>query len=199
MDSIRDSIINFPWLNSGPKNKLLDEIEVITVKKRTVLQKKGDPSDKAFFVKKGLIRSYTIDSKGKEHVFMFGPEGWIVSDIESQTKGAPCELYIDALEDSELEVFDKDLIEILKNNPETKIDPSFFSIETNRLLRRVGVLQKRVIMLMSASAQTRYEDFLQTYPQIVQRVPQKMIASYLGITPEALSKIRRHIAKGNGH
>ena len=63
-----------------------------------------------------------------------------------------------------------------------------FGIE--KLLKRVAVLQKRIIMLMSATAWERYQDFIETYPNIVQRVPQKMIASYLGITPEALSKIR---------
>jgi CRP-like cAMP-binding protein len=69
------------------------------------------------------------------------------------------------------------------------------NIGISRLMKRISVLQRRVIMLMSATALQRYNDFLEMYPNIVQRVPQKMIASYLGITPEALSKIRGQLAK----
>ena len=127
---------------------------------------------------------------------MFGPEGWVVSDIASHTGKTPSELYIDTLEDSEVEMVDRHLIETIQTYPEMEITQEFFALQMERLMRRVAVLQKRVIMLMSASALERYEDFLSTYPQIVQRVPQKMIASYLGITPEALSKIRGQIARG---
>ena len=107
---------------------------------------------------------------------MFGPEGWIVAD--NTPAEVPVDLYIDALEDSTVLVLDKDLS---RENP--KAQP---------LLRRIAVLQKRVILLMSASALDRYEHFEETYPDIMQRVPQKMIASYLGITPEALSKVKNN-------
>ncbi len=105
---------------------------------------------------------------------MFGPEGWTVAD--NVAPDIPCDLYIDALEDSVITVFPKDI------QKESKNAPAF--------IKRIAVLQKRVIMLMSASALERYDHFIQTYPEIVQRVPQKMIASYLGITPEALSAIK---------
>ena len=161
-----------------------------TVKKGTLLQKKYDDNSKVYFVKKGCLRSYTIDDKEKEHIFMFAPEGWIISDIESQVNNAPTELYIDAIEDSEIEIM-----------PRGNADELFFAKEMvdnigiSRLMKRISVLQRRVIMLMSATALQRYNDFLEMYPNIVQRVPQKMIASYLGITPEALSKIRGQLAK----
>lgn len=109
---------------------------------------------------------------------MFGPEGWIVADNLPEEQ--PSDLFIDALEDSVVCVFEKDFS---------------VGLDTQKLIRRLSVLQKRVIMLMSASSLVRYEHFLQTYPDISQRVPQKMIASYLGITPEALSKIRGEQAK----
>lgn len=147
----------------------------ITVKKGQILQQTGDLNSKAYVVKSGLLRSYSIDEKGKEHIFMFGPEGWIISDY--LPAGQPCDLFIDALEDSTLIVREKNYDEILKS-------------ETEKLFKRISVLQKRVIMLMSSSAIQRYEHFIETYPQIVQRVPQRMIASYLGITPEALSKVK---------
>ncbi|RIJ42499.1 Crp/Fnr family transcriptional regulator [Pontibacter oryzae] len=142
----------------------------INVKKKQVLQIKGDLYSKAYIVESGLLRSYTIDETGKEHIFMFGPEGWIVTDYASGDE--PCDLYIDALEDSVV-------IQIEKN---TELD-----FDQKKIIKRIRVLQSRVIMLMSASAIDRYEHFISTYPTIVQRVPQYMIASYLGITPEALS------------
>ena len=157
--------------------------------KGDILQREGENCFKAFFVKKGLLRSYTIDDKGKEHIFMFASENWVIADIESQEFNQPAKLFIDCVEASEIIILDRSLlfksdlnIDQLKNN-------------ANLLSRRVAVLQSRVIMLMSASAKERYELFLITYPKIPNRVPQRMIASYLGITPEALSKIRGKTAK----
>ena len=117
--------------------------------------------------------TYSIDEKGKEHIFMFAPEGWIVAD--ASTINGPADLFIEAMENSELIIQDIELF--VKANPIA-------------LIKRIAVLQKRAIMLMSATAIERYESFMKTYPNIVQRVPQKMIASYLGITPEALSKAK---------
>ena len=153
-------------------------MKTITVKKGQFLQRKGDLNSKVYSVKSGLLRSYAIDEKGKEHIFMFAPENWIIADNLPQE--VPSDLFIDALEDSEIVVLEKN---IDKEN------------HSHKLIRRLSVLQKRVIMLMSASAIERYHDFENTYPQIIQRVPQKMIASYLGITPEALSKVKGEQAK----
>ncbi|MFT7299359.1 MAG: CRP-like cAMP-binding protein [Sphingobacteriales bacterium] len=155
------------------------EEKIKQVKRGEFLQREGELSTSVFYVKKGLLRSYTIDSKGKEHIFMFGSEGWIVADnVASGEKG---ELFIDALEDSMV-------------IPISKISPP--KSDFQKLHKRIGVLQKRIIMLMSAPAIERYNHFLEVYPDIVQRVPQKMIASYLGITPQALSTLRGAIAKG---
>ncbi|MDB4340044.1 Crp/Fnr family transcriptional regulator [Crocinitomicaceae bacterium] len=145
----------------------------VSVKKGDILQYKGDVSNKIYSVEKGLLRTYSIDEKGKEHIFMFAPEGWIVAD--ASTINGPADLFIEAMENSELIVQDNELF--VKANPIA-------------LIKRIAVLQKRAIMLMSATAIDRYQSFIETYPNIVQRVPQKMIASYLGITPEALSKAK---------
>lgn len=166
------------------KEKIKQSTTLKKVKKGTVLQTKGDRTIYDYYVRKGLLRSYTIDEKGKEHIFMFAPEDWLISDIESQVYDKTAELYIDALEDSEVEMIDRNA---LKN---IEAATYFNGEELNKLLKRVAVLQRRVLLLMSATAMERYEHFLETYPAIVQRVPQKMIASYLGITPEGLSKIR---------
>ena len=176
------------FLNSEMPESLKSKIEGITtlrkIKKGTLLQRKGDRVSNNYYVKKGLLRSYTIDEKGKEHIFMFASEDWFMSDIESQVFNKTAELYIDALEDSEVEVVDREAFKTIE------ADKYFGNGEFKKLLKRVAVLQRRVLLLMSATAMERYEHFLETYPDIVQRVPQKMIASYLGITPEGLSKIR---------
>ena len=154
----------------------------LSVKKGEILQHKGELNSKVFIVKKGLLRSYSRDEKGKEHIFMFAPEGWIMGDAVDHA--SLTELTIDAIEDSELIVREKDL--------ERDGTPQGFE----GLARRLLVLQRRIIMMMSVSAIERYEHFESTYPELVQRVPQKMIASYLGITPEGLSKVKANRLKG---
>ena len=149
------------------------KMKQIHVKKGETLQKSGDANSKVYVVISGLLRSYIIDEKGKEHIFMFAPENWTIAD--SANPKDFCDFFIDALEDSVVHVKDKTVDN--KNN-------------TQLLYNRIDVLQKRVIMLMSSSAIDRYEHFIKTYTDIAQRVPQKMIASYLGITPEALSKAK---------
>ena len=111
---------------------------------------------------------------------MFAPENWIISD--NYDASIPCELFIDALEDSELKVTEK--------------EESYQNVPVKPLLKRIATLQNRIILLMSSNAIERYEHFVETYPDIIQRVPQKMIASYLGITPEALSKVKGEKARG---
>ena len=155
------------------------ELEQVTFKKGSILQRKGDIAQRIYWVQQGLLRSYTIDEKGKEHVFMFASEGWIMGD--NVPLGHPAELYMDALEDTQALVGDKASI------------PHLNADQSEKLFRRMYVLQQRVLMLMSASAADRYLHFTQTYPDIIQRVPQRLIASYLGITPEALSKVKRDL------
>ena len=155
------------------------DVGAMKVKKGQILQHAGELNTKVFDVEAGLLRSYTIDQKGKEHIFAFANEGWTIADLCEVTD--PCELFIDALEDSTITVIEKE---------ERKRQ-----VDINTVVNRVFVLQKRVIMLMSASAIERYEHFVKIYPNIVQRVPQKMIASYLGITPEALSRVRKEQTK----
>lgn len=121
------------------------------------------------------MRSYSIDDKGKEHIYMFAPENWIIAD--NCDAKLPCELFIDALEDSVVIISEK--VEAIQN------------ANVNSLVNRLSTLQHRIIKLMSSNAIERYEHFIETYPNILQRVPQRMIASYLGITPEALSRVRK--------
>ena len=150
----------------------------IQVKKGQILQRSGEFNSKIYYVKSGLLRSYAIDKKGKEHIFMFAPEGWVIGDSVSPEE--PTMLFIDALEDSTVVVGEK---RIEKEN------------NGRKLINRIKVLQKRIIQLMSSTALERYEYFIQTYPELSQRIPQRMIASYLGVTPEALSKVKSERVK----
>ncbi|MEM8486773.1 MAG: Crp/Fnr family transcriptional regulator [Bacteroidota bacterium] len=155
-------------------------MKTINVVKGQVLQTKGELDTKVYVVQSGLLRSYSIDENGKEHIYLFAPEEWIIAD--ACRRDEPCELFIDAIEDATVTVHEKVL--------GTKI------VDQQPFINRLRVLQNRIILLMSASAIERYEHFVETYPDIVQRVPQRMIASYLGMTPEALSKVKSARVKG---
>ena len=170
-------------LNFDPKAK------VKKFQKGHLLQRAGDSKASTFYVKKGLLRSYIIDSKGKEHIFMFAPEGWIIADLEALEFNEPVQLFIDCLEDSEVILFNRDCL-FKDDLPKEKV------LENAQLLyRRMGKLQRRVLMLMGSPAIDRYTYFLETYPELPNRVPQHMVATYLGITPQALSKIRGQISR----
>lgn len=158
--------------------KKLEKLQRIKVKKGQILQRADDLNNEVYHVESGLLRSYSIDENGKEHIFMFAPEKWLIGD--GVPKDEPCQLFIDAIEDSVVVPIERD-------------SPVLF--DSKKLIKRIEVLQNRIIKLMSASAIRRYEDFIETYPDIVQRVSQKMIASYLGITPEALSTVKRNRLK----
>lgn len=153
-----------------------------TFAKGHIIQRQGDLDHYVYHVKSGLLRSYALDQNGKESIFMFAPEGWTIGDARGPEREA--ELYIDALEDSEVLVLPKDL-----NREKQNVGP---------IIKRLAVLQTRIIMLQSSSAIERYEHFLQSYPDIVQRVPQRMIASYLGVTPETLSAAKSAWKKKSG-
>lgn len=155
------------------------KLKTINVKKGQILQRSGELNTKVFTVESGLLRSYSIDNKGKEHIYMFASENWIIADICDID--IPCDLFIDAIEDSTFTLTEKDFAKLTSDR--------------KSLFNRLAVLQKRIIMLMSYSAVERYQHFVETYPDIIQRVPQKMVASYLGITPEALSRVRKEISK----
>jgi len=190
MKSIIDTILGDREIPDDIRNKVQSSIQVKHVAKGEILLRENEKATHSFYVQKGLLRSYVIDKKGKEHIFSFAPEDWLISDMASQVQNTPSRLFIDAIEDSDIEIFDRTNFEKLG-----LMSSNTSSAGIKKLLRRVSVLQDRIIMLISATALERYQDFEKTYPNLIQRVPQKMIASYLGITPEALSKVRGEYAR----
>ena len=186
------------FLRCTPLKKMKELTEILNIdidlktkafKKGEFLQKADDLRTFAIYVKKGLLRSYIIDSNGKEHIYMFASEGWIIADIEALEFDIPAQLFIDCLEDSEVIFFNNACL-FKADLPKEKI------LENVRLLsRRMGRLQRRVLMLMGTPAIDRYQYFLEIYPELPNRLPQKMIASYLGIMPQTLSTIRSKLAR----
>jgi len=160
------------------------------VSKGEVLLNLGSIASYGYKVETGCLRSYVIDQSGKEHILQFAPEGWLISDLDSFTNRKPAVIFIDAIEDSEVSFISKSDFGDLYS-----LDKAVL-IEMNIKFRNNFIVtNKRIISLLSATAEERYIEFTETYPTLVQRIPLKLIASYIGITPEYLSELRRKIAK----
>lgn len=159
-------------------------------KKGDYLLQEGQTCTHTFFVEKGLLKQYSIDNKGKEHILYFAPESWFLTDRASMFFNEPSHYFIQALEDSVVRLLDESLMEKI-----AKTIPDFVSFNQKLLHNHINQLQKRVTSLQSATAEERYLDFIRVYPDITLRVPQALIASYLGITPESLSRVRKELAQ----
>lgn len=160
------------------------------VRKRGFLLQEGDVCKQIAFVTKGCLRSYTVDSKGDEHVMQFAIESWWISDLYSFLSGEPGTYYIDALEDSELLLIDNGSYERLCTDV-----PKFERFFRLLLQNNYIATQRRIAASLSMSAEDQYLHLLRSYPNIIKRVSQRHIASYLGITPEALSRIRKRLSE----
>lgn len=171
---------------------LTDAIKTQTIAKGTVLLNPGEICHHSFFVENGLLRSYTIDHSGKEHLIQFASENWIISDRSSIFFNEPSDFYIDAIEETTFIFLDQEFI-----NKASEISLSFRLFNEKALQNHIRHLQKRINLLLGATAEQRYLDFIRLYPDLMLRVPQWMIASYLGITPESLSRVRKELAKRN--
>lgn len=162
------------------------------VAKGEILLQPGDVCHHTFFVEKGLLRMYSLDKNGKEHIIQFAPEKWLMSDRSSLYFNEKSNYFIEAVEDSELLLLSPDFFHNIKLNfPGT--------IANNDLLlqKHVRNLQNRVNSLLAETAEERYMKFIKMYPDLMLRVPQWMVASYLGITPESLSRVRKELARKN--
>ena len=161
------------------------------LRKKQYLLQEGDVAKSVAFVEKGVLRSYTVDENGDEHIVQFALEGWFISDLYSFLTGEPATHNIDAVEDAELVLISKSANdELLKTMP--KYETFNRLLITNAYL----ALQRRLTSIISQPTEERYKAFQTLYPHIVQRVPQHMIASYMGLTPESLSRIRKRISAG---
>jgi CRP-like cAMP-binding protein len=154
------------------------------------LQRAGDVSRHASFVASGCLRNYVIDPKGKEHIVQFAPETWWLADSNSISTGAPSTYFVDALEDSELLLIDGPSHQRLVDRVH-----GYGAAFRAGLQKHAAAKDQRIVSALSASAEERYLEFLRVYPSIAQRVPQNMLASYLGMTPETVSRIRKNLSR----
>jgi CRP-like cAMP-binding protein len=159
------------------------------LRKRQYFLQEGDVSKYQAFVAKGILRSYTVDEKGGEHILQFASEGWWIADLSSYLTGEPSFLNIDALEDADLLLLSKaDWERAMEKLP--ALEHYFRIILQNHLV----ATQKRLLQSLAETAEMKYNRFLKTYPECIQRMPQHMIASYLGVTRETLSRVRKQMS-----
>ena len=159
------------------------------LKRKQAILQEGFPCKHYTFVVKGCLRLFAIDQKGSEHNILFAAENDWIADISSFHSGKPSGLFIEAIEPaSVLQIDQQDLYFLYTNIP--KLDRIFKVIVENKYV----ALQDRVLQYISSTAQQRYLSFLEQYPSLALRLPNTQIASYLGITPEFLSKIRKDLA-----
>jgi len=159
-------------------------------KKGDILLSPGSLKSEIYFIDSGLLRYYSVDEKGKEHIIQFAPENWMLSDRDTTIFHQPSTFFIDAIEDTEALILKTDFFPAIQH-----IVPDILNLNISMLHNSIRFMQKRINMLLSASAEERYLDFIKLYPNLTLRVPQWMIASYLGITPESLSRVRKDLAK----
>ena len=171
-------------LTKEQENYFLSLLKNKKVRKKLFLSQEGDISKGPFFVTKGILRSYTVDKNGFEHVLQFAPPGWWMADMYSLITQQPGSLSIDAVEDSDVLLLPKQELDKLYN--EIPAFERFFRILAENAL---VTFQQRLIDNLSLTAKERYENFCKRYPLLIERLPQKQVASYIGVTPEFLSKM----------
>ena len=158
------------------------------LRKHQFLLNEGEVCTHIGFVNSGCLREYTIDKKGNEHIIQFAIADWWISDLNSYLSGLPSAYNIDALQDSEVLLLEKSAREELLDNCK-KMDRFFrLLIEANYI-----ATHQRIVDSLSSSAEERYLKLIKTYPKLFEIVPQNQIASYLGITPQSLSRIRKEL------
>ena len=168
--------------------ELIPKLRSKVFPKGSVLVRPGETRSHAYFVETGLLRSYSIDETGKQHVIQFAPENWFISDRGSLYFGAPSKFTIEAIEETTVIVIDQQYEDYIAGIPGSQKKIELI------LQNHIWFLQKRIDSLLAATAVTRYLEFIRLYPNLTMRVSQWMIASYLGITPESLSRVRKELA-----
>jgi len=176
---------------SNDEMQLIESVcKVKKLRKKQFLFQEGDIWHYNAFICRGLVKTFSIAENGTEHIINFAPENYWTGDRESLTNGTPSRLNIDAIEPTELLLIDKSDFEKLCSQI-----PQLNQMVNQIIQKSFIVSQNRILANISFTAEEKYQNFLEKYPHIVNRIPQHMIASYIGITPETLTRLRRNMVK----
>ena len=190
MQSIIQNIAKHVSLTPDEQNLFLSKAETKIFKAKTILLSAGELSNETYFVNSGILRSFNINDNIIEHVLHFACEGWWIGDMYSYISEKPGNLFIEVLEDAEIVMLSKENHqELYQKIP--KLERFFRILAENSLVAH----QERLMDNLSLSAEERFEKFCVKYPTLIQRVPQKQIASYIGVTPEFFSKMKAKMLK----
>ena len=160
-----------------------------SIPKGTTLLLAGETARAVYYVKQGCLKSYVMDAAGKEHILQFAPEDWLITDLDSFYNEKPALLSIEAIEPSEIITYDKTVFPL-----DEQMAPPMLQDALQKLRNNLIATHHRLITLLSSTAEERYLDFQERYPSLHGRLSQKLIAAYIGVTPEYLSDIRRKLA-----
>ncbi|MCA9735518.1 Crp/Fnr family transcriptional regulator [candidate division KSB1 bacterium] len=190
--ALHDNILKRIKISEEDFAQCISFFKAAKIKRKQFLLREGEICKYTCFVSKGCLRSYSTDEKGNEHVIQFAIEDWWISDLYSFLTAEPATYNIDALEDSEVLLIEKNSQEDLCAQI-----PAFERFFRLLLQNNYIANHRRITAALSATAEKRYLTMLATYPHLVERLPQHQIASYLGITPESLSRIRKTLLQKN--
>lgn len=154
------------------------------------LLQEGDHWHYHAFVCKGCVRMYSVDNKGNEHILHFATENWWTGDRPSLMENKPATYNVDAIENSTIILIHKDNFDAI-----CKKIPVFNDLINTILQRSLNASHERINATITYAAEDKYLHFIKSYPNLANRVPRHMIASYLGITPETLSRVRKQMAE----
>ncbi|MBL0013795.1 MAG: Crp/Fnr family transcriptional regulator [Flavobacterium sp.] len=190
MTPILDNISKIVKLSSDEEQRLLSRLETKKFKAKSIILNAGEVCKYSYFVNSGFLRSFTINDHIVEHVLSFACEGWWIGDMYSLLSQKPGNLFVEVLEDAEVVLLSKENQEILYQEI-PKLERFFRILTENSLVAN----QERLMDNLSLSAEERFEKFCKKYPTLIQKVPQKQIASYIGVTPEFFSKMKSRLLK----
>jgi len=190
MALILDTIGQHVKLSKQEQELFLSKIEIHHYKAKTILLSSGAICKHSYFVNSGILRSFNINDNIVEHVMSFACEGWWIGDMYSLLSQKPGNLFIEVLEDAEVVLLSKENQEILYREI-PKLERFFRILTENSLVAN----QERLMDNLSLTAEERFEKFCKKYPTLLQKVAQKQIASYLGVTPEFFSKMKSRLLR----
>ncbi|WP_440132987.1 Crp/Fnr family transcriptional regulator [Chitinophaga sancti] len=189
-ESFKQYILERSTISESDLLKIEAVCQYKKLRKKQYLLQEGDVWKYNAFIVKGCLRTFHVDDKGNEHILNFAIENWWTGDRESLQSGLPSIYNIEALEDAEIILITKDNFDQL-----CKEIPAFNDMINAILQKSFVASQGRIQTFLSLGAEEKYQRFIEKYPQLALRVPQGMIASYLGITAETLSRVRKNRTK----